>query len=53
MGLLIDMVGDALELTRRPQETDYIYDDILKLCAPFTYVHAGIGELGLGMVSYK
>jgi len=53
MGLLLDMIGDALELTKRPPEADYIYDDFLKLCAPSTYVNAATGELGLGMGSYR
>lgn len=50
---LNDLVGDVFEIVARKEEPDYIYDNLLGACAPFTYLLPQKGDLGLGMGDYE
>ena len=53
MAFLTELVNDAAELLRRVEKPDYIYDNVLDVCSPGTYVHAVEGQIGYGIADYE
>lgn len=54
MATWLDETISAAQRYMKPEEKpDFIWDNVLEVCAPGTYVHGIQGYVGLGMADYE
>ena len=47
-----DIILGSQKWFREPEKKNVIYDNILSVCSPGTFVHGMSGEIGLGQADY-
>jgi len=50
---LDEIISSAQRYMKPEEKPDFIYEDLMGVCAPGTYIHGMQGHVGLGMADYE